>query len=237
MGFGVRMSRRVVVVLAAAMLLFSGMFAGFGAQNAFAHDQLIAGDPPSGNAIQKAPKKITLTFSGEIKQVAGGEANQIVVVDRDGNEFTHGDITIKGTKVSRDLKPLPAGTYDVQWSALSSDGHRIQGDGNYSFTITEGASKKEVGAWEKKHGEGSSEEPSNSDGAGQGSEGSEGTGADASSQAQASGSSDAQEGSVIPESTADTTTIMWIVGAAFVVVFLIGLILQLTRKKSAHQRH
>ncbi|WP_304273026.1 copper resistance CopC family protein [Pseudoglutamicibacter cumminsii] len=237
MGFGVRMSRRVVVVLAAAMLLFSGMFAGFGAQNAFAHDQLIAGDPPSGNAIQKAPKKITLTFSGEIKQVAGGEANQIVVVDRDGNEFTHGDITIKGTKVSRDLKPLPAGTYDVQWSALSSDGHRIQGDGNYSFTITEGASKKENDAWEKKHGEGSSEEPSDSDGAGQGSEGSEGTGADASSQPQASGSADAQEGSVIPESTADTTTIMWIVGAAFVVVFLIGLVLQLTRKKSAHQRH
>lgn len=235
MGFGVRMSRRVV--LAAAMLLFSGMFAGFGAQSAFAHDQLIAGDPLSGNAIQKAPKKITLTFSGEIKQVAGGEANQIVVMDRDGNEFTHGDTTIKGPKVSRDLKPLPAGTYDVQWSALSSDGHRIQGDGNYSFTITEGASKKEIDAWEKKQGEGSSEEPSDSDAAGQGTEGSKGTGADASSQPQASGSSDAQESSVIPESTADTTTIMWNVAAAFVVFFLIGLVLQVARKKPAPQRH
>ena len=229
-----RLSRRMVAVLAAAMLLFSGMFAGFGAQSAFAHDQLIAGDPLSGNAIAKAPKKITLTFSGEIRQVAGGEANQIVVQDRDGNEFTYGDVTVKGTKVTRPLKPMPAGTYDVQWSALSSDGHRIQGDGNYSFTVTEGASKKEIEAWEKSQGGGSD---GGDAGSGKGSEdGQSAKGSDAAA-TNTEGSASAQAKAVTPESTADTTTIMWIVGAAFLVLVVIGLILQVTLKKTGRHRH
>ena len=232
-----RLSRRMVAVLAAAMLLFSGMFAGFGAQSAFAHDQLIAGDPLSGNAIAKAPKKITLTFSGEIRQVAGGEANQIVVQDRDGNEFTYGDVTVKGTKVTRPLKPMPAGTYDVQWSALSSDGHRIQGDGNYSFTITEGASKTEVEAWEKEQGGNGSTESSEGSSEDASEDASESAGSGASETTQPSESAAAQDKAAIPESTADTTTIRWVVGGAFVVVFLIGAGLQATRKKPADQRH
>ncbi|MDR7294311.1 copper resistance CopC family protein [Pseudoglutamicibacter albus] len=229
-----RLSKPMVAVLAASMLLFAGLFAGFGAQKAFAHDQLIAGDPPSGNAIAKAPEKITLTFSGEIRQVSGGEANQIIVQDRDGNELTYGDVTVKGTKVSRAMQPLPEGTYDVKWSALSSDGHRIQGDGNYSFTVTEGASKKDIEAWEKSQGGNSDDGEA---GSGKGSEDGQGSKGSDAAAANTEDSASAQAKAVTPESTADTTTIMWIVGAAFLVLVVIGLILQVTLKKTGMHRH
>ena len=127
---------RLLLALAGALAVLAAPVAV--AAPAQAHNQLIQVDPKDGSASETGPKQITLTFNESVQNLPGSKSNQIVVKDRNGKEFTTGDVRIKGATLSRSLKPLPKGTYDVQWSALSQDGHRVSGDGNYSFTVTKG---------------------------------------------------------------------------------------------------
>lgn len=208
---------RVLLALAGALAVVVAPLAI--AAPAQAHDQLInrESSPRAGSIIEVAPAKITLTFSGKLINLEGSKSNQIQVTDRDGKEVTTGDVTVKGEKMTRKLNPLPAGTYDVKWSATSSDGHPIGDVGDYAFTVTKG---------EKAKGS-KSAEPSSS--------------AKAPASGAATSSPDAA-GSQRPGVTqtpaaaegadqSSTTMIMWIVGGFLALAILLGVVLQMTRPK------
>ncbi|WP_158588164.1 copper resistance CopC family protein [Galactobacter valiniphilus] len=199
---------RLALALAGALALLAAPF--IAAAPAQAHDQFLGGTPKAGSAIEVAPDTITLTFSAEIKQIAG-TSNAISVTDRDGKEYATGDVKIDGAKLSRALTALPAGTYDVSWSALSSDGHRIHSNDDYAFTVTKGEKAK----------------PAASSGA---ASSAKATAAPAKSPA-ASASAQASGGADVVAETAPTVMIMWIVAGFLVLAIVLGIILQLTRKK------
>jgi methionine-rich copper-binding protein CopC len=198
-------------VLALVLAFMAPVFVG----SASAHSQLIAGDPKDGTAIEKAPSAITLTFNEDLENLPGSKSNQIVVRDRDGKEVTTGAVKVDGTKLTRSLTKLPAGTYDVQWSALSADGHRVSGDGNYAFTVTKG--EKPAPTMSKAP---TSTAPSTSQAAKPGAE---------SASAAATSS---QAATTTKNDPAGTVTIMWIVGGFLVLAIILGIILQVTRKKT-----
>ncbi len=102
-----------------------------GASAAFAHAHLKSSEPAADSSVA-APKDLRLTFS------EGVEATFTKVsLSKDGTE-----VAIKGletpdadkkTLVVTPAAPLSAGTYKVQWHAVSVDTHKSEGI--YSFKV------------------------------------------------------------------------------------------------------
>jgi methionine-rich copper-binding protein CopC len=96
---------------------------------AFGHAKLLESSPAAGTEITGSPPSLTLTFNenvrlGVLKLTTAGHAVPLAI---DPNPASARVVTIM-------LPHLAAGTYDVQWSALTpSDGHVVKG--RYSFVI------------------------------------------------------------------------------------------------------
>jgi hypothetical protein len=96
---------------------------------AFGHAKLLGSSPAAGSEVAGSPPSLTLTFNesvrlGVLKLTTAGHAVPLAI---DPNAAPARAITIM-------LPPLSAGSYDVQWSALTpSDGHVVKG--RYTFVI------------------------------------------------------------------------------------------------------
>jgi copper resistance protein C len=200
---------RLTLALAGVLALVAAPIVA--AAPAQAHDQFLGGTPKAGSSVEVAPDKITLTFSAEVKEI-GGNSNAISVTDRDGKEYATGAVKVDGVTISRALGKLPAGTYDVSWSALSSDGHRVHSNNDYAFTVSKGEKAA------------ASTAPSSSKPAAS-AQATAGTAPSIASETQAAG------GSEVVAETSPTVMIMWIVAGFLVLAIVLGIILQLTRKK------
>ena len=121
-------------ILKISLVLASGLLLSSLAQ---AHPKLLSSTPPEG-AEGGAPGKIELHFSETlVTQFSGAK---LVMTEMPG--MAHPPMPMKA-KVSAGsdpksmlitpLAPLPAGTYQVQWRAVSSDTHPITG--NVTFKV------------------------------------------------------------------------------------------------------
>lgn len=121
-------------ILKISLVLASGLLLSSLAQ---AHPKLLSSTPPEG-AEGGAPGKIELHFSETlVTQFSGAK---LVMTEMPG--MAHRPMPMKA-KVSAGsdpksmlitpLAPLPAGTYQVQWRAVSSDTHPITG--NVTFKV------------------------------------------------------------------------------------------------------
>lgn len=104
---------------------------------AFAHDQLVSVTPESGTTLTATPDEIVMEFSGDIMNVDG--ANQIKVVDAEGNSLADGAPKIDGKTVTQKLTKDEStnDTYTITWRVVSSDGHAIQD--SFEYTVGNGA--------------------------------------------------------------------------------------------------
>jgi methionine-rich copper-binding protein CopC len=119
---------KITLVLASGLLLSS---------LAQAHPKLLSSTPAEG-ADGAAPGKIELHFSENLLTQFSGA--KLVMTEMPG--MAHSPMPMKA-KVSAGsdpksmlitpLSPLPAGTYQVQWRAVSSDTHPITG--NVTFKV------------------------------------------------------------------------------------------------------
>nr|WP_017553526.1 copper resistance protein CopC [Heyndrickxia coagulans] len=111
-------------VLFAALLLFGVLlFPSMASAHAY-----IVKSSPSENEVWKAPpKKVTIQFDEKIQPVN----YSIQVFDEDGKRVDRKDGRINsrnGTILECGLRTnLPKGTYQIQWKAVSGDGHPVQG--------------------------------------------------------------------------------------------------------------
>lgn len=102
---------------------------------ASAHDQLVSSNPEDGSTVDQQPEWIAMTFSGEIQEV-GSEVKVVI----DGKNVSAGELTADGKKVSVALPDnLKPGDYKVTWRVVSSDGHPISGDFDFTIADAEGA--------------------------------------------------------------------------------------------------
>lgn len=99
----------------------------------FAHAELVAARPEPGAQLADAPAEVRLTFSEPIA------AQSSIVVLGEGFEPVPGLVpqldANQPAEVYTPLPPLEPGSYTVQWSAVSQDGHEISG--SYAFTVGE----------------------------------------------------------------------------------------------------
>jgi copper resistance protein C len=145
---------RIAVLAAVALTVALGITLAAGAP-AFAHDELIASSPESGEVLEAAPAEVALTFSGDI--IEAGTA--VVVVDHHGEEVEVGAPDVAGTEVTAALPADLTGDYQVRWRAVSADGHPIEG------TIDFGVGADATGTWTEEAAH--EDAPADSDAAGE----------------------------------------------------------------------
>jgi copper resistance protein C len=95
----------------------------------FAHAKLLGTSPAAGAQLDAAPKVLTLRFDEDVQlavlKLSVGGADVPVPFDRSA---------AAASQVSIALPNLSAGSYRVQWSALTADdGHVVKG--TFSFVV------------------------------------------------------------------------------------------------------
>ena len=147
-----------LLALAGALLLAALIALPAPAQ---AHDTLLSTDPEDGATLETSPEEVTFTFSADILDVSP----LVRISDDDGEEVAEIVPTIDGpTATAAVEEPLPAGTYDIQWRVVSSDGHPIEG--TLTVTVEQDPAADEGAAASDGGGEGAEEseqQPADSD--------------------------------------------------------------------------
>ncbi|HEY1372531.1 MAG TPA: copper resistance CopC family protein [Candidatus Binatia bacterium] len=100
-------------------------------QLAFPHAFPVRADPRVGSTVAAAPAKVTIWFDGEIE----GAFSKIEVYDAAERRMDKNDprVDASRTRLEVDVSPLPAGKYQVRWTALSVDTHVTEG--RFTFTV------------------------------------------------------------------------------------------------------
>jgi copper resistance protein C len=115
-----------------APLLLAGLVVNVSADAALAHAHLLRASPAE-NASVPAPSEIALRFSEGLEPAFSA----IVVRDAAGRQVDKHDSRLDktdGLTLHVSLPPLTAGQYRVEWRAVSTDSHKIQG--GYTFRVS-----------------------------------------------------------------------------------------------------
>ncbi len=97
-----------------------------------AHVFMHHAQPPAGAQLTASPQEVRITFDGDLEAAF----SRITVKDAGGKQVDKADGRVD-TKAAGELvvslPQLAAGTYRVFWSVVGRDGHRTEGD--YQFTL------------------------------------------------------------------------------------------------------
>jgi len=96
---------------------------------AHAHASLVRTSPSVGSIMSVPPHEVILTFTERLEAAF----SKLTVVDASGSEVSEGKAQVNDNTMRVNLKPLSAGIYKVNWRALSTDTHRI--DGSFTFAV------------------------------------------------------------------------------------------------------
>jgi len=120
------MKRRQAAAVAALII---GAWVG----NAHAHTHLKNSTPAAGATVAASLSEIRLYFDEEIE----ARLSKVTVVSVKGGaiatEAVSSDPASKGTLIVKLAKPLVAGSYKVNWQAISADTHKVKG--SFSFHV------------------------------------------------------------------------------------------------------
>jgi methionine-rich copper-binding protein CopC len=111
---------RIAVFAASAVPIMAG------ASAAWAHAELKQASPAVDSTVSAAPTEIKLNFSERLETAFTAVIVRNAVgkrVDKADGQIDKADRTV----LRASLQPLSAGTYIVEWRALSSDTHRSEG--------------------------------------------------------------------------------------------------------------
>ncbi len=103
---------------------------------ATAHDDVIDQIPAPGSQVEAGLIEIKLDFSNELLDLGSGA--EILVTGPDGSPAAATCAALNGTLASAQTDLDQAGTYNVAWRVVSSDGHPIEGTYKFELLNTSG---------------------------------------------------------------------------------------------------
>jgi methionine-rich copper-binding protein CopC len=115
--------------LTLAVLMLGTASLVLGSRAAYAHAHLTRAEPRAGSTVTPAPHEVSLWFTEGLESMF----SSVEVFDASGARVDQGEAAINGSTMRIGLKPLPPGTYKVNWRALSVDTHKT--DGSFSFQV------------------------------------------------------------------------------------------------------
>ncbi len=112
-------------------LLLGGALVASAAGPAFAHSFLVEATPSSKDHVATSPKIVKLRFGGGVEP----KYSKLTVEDASGKVLGEGSIGTpdKPRELSMESPELAPGKYIVRYRVLSTDGHIVEG--NYEFTV------------------------------------------------------------------------------------------------------
>lgn len=130
------MSTVLVAVAAVSTLGVAGTISVVGAASASAHTELVRITPARHARLAAAPREVVL----ELSQPVSDSFATVVVTTAEGVTVTSGKPTVVGAKVTQTLRsPLAGGTYRVAFRLVSSDGHPVTGESDFTVALAPGA--------------------------------------------------------------------------------------------------
>ena len=104
---------------------------GLGVTSALAHSFLVDVAPSSKEHVATSPKAIKLRFGGGVEP----PYSKITIETPDGKVLAQGNSAVpdKPRELSANAPELAPGKYIVRYRVLSTDGHIVEG--NYEFTV------------------------------------------------------------------------------------------------------
>lgn len=116
-------------VVAAA---FIASLSSFASGPTLAHSELKKSVPAAGATIAAGPSEVRLQFS----EVVEPRLSKVTVELKGkpvASEPAASDPSDKTTLIVKFAQPLPAGSYKVNWQAVSADTHKVKG--NFTFQV------------------------------------------------------------------------------------------------------
>jgi copper resistance protein C len=116
---------------AKALIGWSTAILAFAVAPAFAHSFLVDATPSSKDHVASAPKTVKLRFGGGVEPAY----SKLTIETPDGKVLAEGAVGKPETPrdLSVDAPDLPPARYIVRYRVLSTDGHIVEG--NYEFTV------------------------------------------------------------------------------------------------------
>src|SRR6202048_1381055 len=119
------------MISVAAVAVFAASLFG---DAAYAHPQLQSADPAPGTSTTTSPKQIRIAFNENVIPKMSG----VEVKDQTGKVIATGKAATDPANKKLLVVPvnaqLPPGDYQVEWTAVSDDTHRVKG--SFSFSVT-----------------------------------------------------------------------------------------------------
>jgi methionine-rich copper-binding protein CopC len=100
---------------------------------ALAHPRVLQATPTAGGTVAAAPNELTIRFSEKLEPAF----SSVVVRDAEGKQVDKGDGALdkKDHQLMRaSLPSLTPGVYKVEWRAVGTDTHKVNGD--FTFTVS-----------------------------------------------------------------------------------------------------
>jgi methionine-rich copper-binding protein CopC len=115
----------------AALVLTGLVAAAFASSPARAHSFLVEATPSSKDHVASSPKTVKLRFGGGVEP----KYSKLTIEGADGKVLGEGSIGVpdKPRELSMEAPELAPGKYIVRYRVLSTDGHIVEG--NYEFTV------------------------------------------------------------------------------------------------------
>lgn len=125
---------------AAAVLAVTAVLVLAVTSPAQAHNYLVASTPEAGSTITQLPASFSVTTNETLLDLSGdGAGFAIEITDAAGLYYGDGCISIADATVSTGASLGDPGAYRMLWQLVSSDGHTVSGEVNFTWAPPAGA--------------------------------------------------------------------------------------------------
>jgi methionine-rich copper-binding protein CopC len=133
------MAIRAVRATALGALVVAAAVLGLAAP-AQAHNYVVSSTPTDGQTLTELPAEFSVTTNGPLLSLDGSVAGfAIEVKDSQGLYYGDGCVTVEGATLSEAAALGPAGDYTMLWQLISTDGHTVSGEIDFSWAPPAGA--------------------------------------------------------------------------------------------------
>jgi len=115
-----------------ALALLATLMFAFPAQG---HDLLIDIEPASGAVLTEASFEAKLTFNNPLLVVEGETNAELSTKLAGSGDWVSHEIVVLDSVLTAQVILSEAGDYDLRWKVVSSDGHPISGESNFTLEL------------------------------------------------------------------------------------------------------
>ena len=104
-----------------------------------AHNYLIASTPAADETLTELPAEFSVTTNEPLLSLDGSVSGfALEVRGADGLYYGDGCVSVDGATLSEAAALGPAGDYTMLWQLISTDGHTVSGEVNFSWAPADG---------------------------------------------------------------------------------------------------